>query len=215
MTPNETAPVATEEVVKPVEVTSEEKKEINVILAAQEKYPPATNFSRNNVTAPLVPRPYGRGNRKSYGCKYLGIPKEFFTEENLPKLYDLIGPDKVLTLFESFLNQIGVASTENAIDDNGNFNIDLVIKGFVEFSSRGEPSSDLRERLDNANEEFNKYKADPDFVNYWQMGTDGKPKYPAQFKDIMRITEEITYCGGTIMERKRKKKEVASTVVAA
>jgi len=211
-TATQPAPVVETDVeVKEVVVSSEEKQEINNILKAQEKYPLGATCTRFDVTLPLAPKNYGRGNKKSYGCKYIGIPKEFFKKENTAKLYEYIGEEKVLGLFEAYLNQNCAGATENAIDDNGMFNFELALKGIQEFSARGEPSTELRERYKEANLAYNAFMAQPNWVKYLQVGPDGKPVHPVEFKEFNDISEEMAYCFGTLNKRLKGKRDTANS----
>jgi len=185
-----------------VEVTSEEKQEINLILLANKQLPAAATATRGGATIPLVPKEYARGNKADYGCKYLGVPDEWLTKENAAILYSFIGEDKLFALAKQFVNQVCLGASENAIQENGSVNVDLILKGIQEFSSRGEPTGELVEREKAAKIKLFAISTEA-FIRAMQMGPDGKPAHPTEYARVTETREELQYTSATILARKR------------
>lgn len=184
-----------------------EKELIDNLKACEKTFPATLELVRNETPITVNPRSYSRGNKKEYDCKYIGVVDDFYTEENLPTLIAHIGVDKVLGLCKNFINMCHQGATELAVA-TGSFQLDVYKKAAEEYSARGEPTSELQERLDSEInpklKEFNQKLTDPQFF--------ANPHNVKAFRDLMA---DYTYCVETIESRKRGPRQKKTVEVKA
>ena len=180
---------------------SDETKRIRSFLKAKEKLPASLTITRNDITCTVTPQPFSRGNLKEAGAVFLGPAKEFY--EDVSNMLAYLGEDKAKSILRSAMIQVFSSATEAAISDIGDFTTDVYVKAVQEFSARGEPSSELKDRLKDATERFTELTSSVDFMERLATGQLSADER----KELKELRDEMAYCGSTLKSRERKPRE--------
>jgi len=209
MTENNTATLEPEVEESEVDEKSSETRLWENLQNNVDKFPQSLKIVRNEVEEEFVPTVYGRGDKKEAGLQYVGI-KDKTTVDNLERRIKYIGVEKVCTIVQNFLTANAIASTERSVGDDaedGVFSLELLVKGLQEFSSAGETTKELKEKL---------AEAQADFI-VWSKETssnpavlaENHPKHKEYMSRMQDIADRMGYCQSNLAARirgPRKKK---------